>query len=181
MQRTVTTIDRSTMDKELFLKKYEEVYRDMYRYAFLTLGHKQDAEDAVSEAVCDAYRQRDSLRDPEAFRGWIFTILCRKCTGKKKEYATKRTDSLDAPRGTDDETPILESLPDENSPDAEDTILVKQMLFRLSDEDRQIIILHILGGYSSAEIGDIMGMKDATVRSREHRALKQLRKEFGRR
>ena len=169
------------MDKELFLKKYEEVYRDMYRYAFLALGHKHDAEDAVSEAVCDAYRQRDSLKDPDAFRGWIFTILSRKCSGKKKEYATKRAASLDELRDTDDDTTVLESLPDEKSPATEDTILAKQLLFSLSDEDRQIIILHIFGGYTSAEIGDIMGMNDATVRSREHRALEKLKKEFDRR
>ena len=175
-------IDRSVMDKELFLQKYEEVYRDMYRYAFMTLGHKQDAEDAVSEAVCDAYKTRDSLRDADAFRGWIFKILSRKCIGKKREYATQKTVSLNEPaEGADDSTKALDNLPDETGQTPERHTLVWQMLKILSEEDRRIILLHIFGGYTSKEIGDIMGMNDATVRSREHRALKQLRKEFGRR
>ena len=78
------------MEKEVFLRKYEEVYKDLYRYALFALGHPQDAEDAVSEAVMDAYKGKDGLKNPEAFRGWIFRILSRKCKAKRKEYATKK-------------------------------------------------------------------------------------------
>ena len=77
------------MEKEVFLKKYEEIYKDLYRYAYFSLGHAQDAEDAVSEAVMDAYASRDKLKDVNAFRGWMFTILYRKCKQKRKEYLEK--------------------------------------------------------------------------------------------
>mgnify|MGYP002855131018 FL=1 len=167
------------MDKELFLQKYEEVYRDMYRYALLTLGHSTDAEDAVSEAVLDAYRQRDSLRDIGSFRGWIFKILSRKCIGKKRDYATKKTVSLDeAPPGQGDGAPMIEELADDGFGTEESTV-VKQLFMTLDDEDRRIISLHIFGGYTSREIGEMMGMNDATVRSREHRALEKLRGVMG--
>ncbi|MCR5097359.1 MAG: sigma-70 family RNA polymerase sigma factor [Lachnospiraceae bacterium] len=167
------------MDKELFLKKYEEVYRDMYRYALMTLGHRQDAEDTVSDAVCDAYRQRESLNDPEAFRGWIFRILSRKCIGKKRDYATKKTVSLDVPKEDEDnDTSVIDNMPDDSSPCTEGHTIMCMMLRALDEDDRRIILLHIFGGYTSAEIGDIMGMNDATVRSREHRALKKLREDF---
>lgn len=164
------------MDKELFLQKYEEVYRDMYRYALYNLGHRQDAEDAVAEAVCDAYKSRDSLKDPDAFRGWIFTILKRKCIAKRKEYATKQTDSLDSGHDGEDKT-LMDEIKDE-SKDTENAAVIRQLFLTLSEEDRQIITLHIFGGYKSHEIADMMGMNDATVRSREHRALLKLRQEM---
>ena len=165
------------MDKKAFLEKYEEVYRDMYRYALFTLGQRDDAEDAVSEAVLDAYRQRDSLRDIEAFRGWIFKILSRKCIAKRRDYATKRTLSLDEAPPGDEQAPIIDTLPDD-TPGTEEAAVIRRLFMTLPDEDRQIISLHIFGGYTSREIGDILDMKDATVRSREHRALEKLKQEF---
>ena len=42
-------------DEEMFAKLYESVFPDLYRYALCILGHPQDAEDAVSEAVTAAY------------------------------------------------------------------------------------------------------------------------------
>ena len=165
------------MDKELFLQKYEEVYRDMYRYAFYNLGHREDAEDAVSEAVTDAYKSRASLKEIDAFKGWIFTILKRKCIAKRKDYATKKADSLDESHTDDEGTTLADTLRDETK-QTEESTMIRQLFMTLSEEDRQIITLHIFGGYKSKEIGDIMGMNDATVRSREHRALEKLRQEL---
>ena len=168
------------MDKELFLKKYEEVYRDMYRYALFTLGHRDDAEDAVSEAVLDAYRQRDSLREAASFRGWIFRILSRKCIGKKRDYATKKTLSIDESYADgDDAVSMLDGMA-EDGPGTDETIAVRQLFMSLPEDDRRIISLHIFGGYTSREIGEIMEMNDATVRSREHRALEKLKTELTR-
>ena len=158
------------MDKDLFLRKYEEVYRDMYRYALYVLGRGADAEDAVSEAVVDAYRGRDSLKDVDAFRGWIFKILSRKCIAKRREYANAVT----VPAETDE---YVTDIPDQ-SPDTGEAAAIRQLFFTLPEEDRTIISLHIFGGYTSREIGELMDMNDATVRSREHRALEKLRRSY---
>ena len=74
---------------EIFAEYYRMVYQDMYRFALYTLKNPHDAEDVTGEAVMDAYASVDKLRDPEAFRAWIFTILSNKCKRKLKEYADK--------------------------------------------------------------------------------------------
>ena len=43
-------------DAAAFAELYESVYKDLYRFAYYTLKHPQDAEDVVSETVIDAYR-----------------------------------------------------------------------------------------------------------------------------
>ena len=74
---------------EVFAAYYEKVYRELYYFALHTLKNPQDAEDAVSETVTDAFAAVEKLRDNEKFRAWIFQILSNKCRRKLKEY-TKR-------------------------------------------------------------------------------------------
>ena len=70
---------------EVFAAYYEKVYRELYYFALHTLKNPQDAEDAVSEAVADAFATVEKLRDQEKFRVWIFQILSNKCKRKLKE------------------------------------------------------------------------------------------------
>ena len=143
-----------------FTALYEEVYQDMYKFALYTLGHPQDAEDAVSDAVMDAYRSFSKLRKKQSFRPWIFKILSIKCKRKLKEYVHKTVE-------------LPETLSMEHSMDED--IQVQQAFSRLSDEERLIISMHLFGGYSSREIGRILHLNDNTVRSKESRALEKMR------
>ena len=150
-------------DKEAFAKLYEEVYQDLYHFAVWMLGHREDAEDVVAETVMDAYRQIGSLRSAESFRGWIFRILSNKCRKVRKSYLQKSVE-LDAQTA-------------DPARDFTDDVMLRDLWQRLEPIDQEIIALHLFGGYTSKEIGEILGMKDVTVRSREHRALARMRKE----
>ena len=82
-------------DAEVFTRLYSEVAKDLYRLALYFLKNKEDAEDIVSEAVLDAYRQIESLRDDSLFRNWIVKILTNKCRMKLKEYALLKEEVSD--------------------------------------------------------------------------------------
>lgn len=56
---------------EEFMRCYEKVYPQMYRTAWLYLQNRQEAEDAVQDAVLAAYEKYDQLRDREKFGPWI--------------------------------------------------------------------------------------------------------------
>ena len=62
-------------DVDAFGKLYEGVYKKLYRYAVYALHNEQDAQDAVSETVIDAFSSIRKLKSEEAFEGWIFKIL----------------------------------------------------------------------------------------------------------
>lgn len=146
---------------EIFSKLYEEVYQDMYRFALYTLGNVQDAEDAVGEAVADAYASFSGLRNMEAFRAWIFKILSYKCKRKLKDYVQKTME-------------IPEDWPGAGVP-LEDCMQVRSAFGKLPREERLLISMQVWGGYNSREIGAILGMKDNTVRSRISRAMGKMR------
>lgn len=147
-------------DTHAFARLYETVYKDLYRFALYTLRHPQDAEDAVSETVVDAFAQIQSLKDAAAFRSWIFRILSAKCSRRIRQY-------INAPSELPDE------LREEAFPVCEQ-VDIRRALDSLPEEDRLIISMSIFAGYSSQEIGDLLKMNPGTVRSRQSRALKKL-------
>ncbi|MCR5641566.1 MAG: RNA polymerase sigma factor [Lachnospiraceae bacterium] len=158
-----------------FAELYQEIYKDLYRYARFVLGDEEDAKDVVSEAVLDGFRQRQTLKKREAFRGWLFAILANKCKRKKKEYVDRRQYEQ-IPTG--EETIGPEEMPDGRSGDLSGHAALRMMFFQLGEEERTILSLHLFAGYSSVEIGNLLGQPPGTIRSKEHRALEKLRKEM---
>ena len=72
-------------DVDAFAELYAGIYKDMYRFALYTLRNTSDAEDAVSDAVTDAFASIRKLRSEEAFKSWIFRILSNKCKDKDRK------------------------------------------------------------------------------------------------
>lgn len=149
-----------TGDAHAFAKLYETVYKDLYRFALYTLHHAQDAEDAVSETVIDAFAQIRNLREAESFKSWIFRILTAKCSRRIRQY-TRREEELDESLGSP-------------APELWEQTDVRRAFAALSDEDRMIVSMSVFAGYSSQEIGTILNMNPNTVRSRQSRALKKM-------
>ncbi len=152
-------------DTAAFAGLYQQVYADLYRFALYTLKNKTDAEDAVSETVTDAFASIGRLRKAESFKGWIFRILYHKCKDRLREYSRK---SEELPEDYK-EVPANECV--------EEGAVVRAMFFELDEEERMIISMHLFAGYTSKEIGKLLGLNENTVRSKESRALKKLRKE----
>ncbi len=152
-------------DKEAFAKLYEGYYKALFKAAYYILGNRHDAEDTVMDTVIDAYGSIDKLRNDEAFDGWIFKILYNKARRK---------------RGTLIYTAAAE-LNEDTAADSSDFDCVSEnadlmnALFTLSGEERTIIVLSVVGGYSSPEIAKITSLNANTVRSKQMRALSKLR------
>jgi len=156
-------------DVDAFASLYQEVYEDLYRFALYTLRHPADAQDAVGETVADAFASIRRLRSEEAFRGWIFRILSSKCKRCLKRYAGRPVELTEE---------MAEQLPHGGSADVAEHIQVRQMFWRLEPQDRMILAMHLFAGYTSREIARQMHMNENTVRSRESRALKRMRREM---
>ncbi len=145
---------------ERFMELYDTVYRDLYRLALYYLGNPQDAEDAVGETVLRAYEKFASLRQTEAFRAWIFRILINQCKSQMRKRKKRDFEELK-------EEPAYE--PELGAGDA-----VTELLSFLSEEERQIVVLAVFGGYKGSEIAQMLHRRHSTIRSKYRRALKKL-------
>lgn len=159
-------VERSKQgDTVAFSQLYSFYADDMFRFAVYMTGNPQDAEDAVQEAVFSAWRNIHSLKDASLFKAWIFKILSNRC----------KTDLMKKNKAPDilpvDEYQFMLDGDDFSF----DSTELKEALGSLTPPDGQIILLSVIGGFKSYEIGEIYGIPPGTVRSRQKRALEKLR------
>ncbi len=153
---------------DAFGELYELYYKEMYCYACYVTGSESLAQDAVSDAVLSAFRQIKSLKNAKAFKGWLFKILCASCKRYYTENEKKKSlVYLDDENGGYEEPAGFESI--------ELSVELRTALEALSHEEREIVLLSVLGNYKSHEIADILDCPPTTVRSKLKRSLKKLR------
>lgn len=152
--------------KEAFAALYSEYKDRLYRYALYRLGDPAEAEDAVSDCVLAAWKSIGSLRSSAAFGSWIFRILSGCCNARIKEMIGSR-DKVEA-AGKE----LVSSPP--AAPPSLGTELAEALSILGSDE-REIVLLSVVAGLSSAEISEQTGLAPGTVRSKLSRSLAKMR------
>lgn len=169
IQRWVRKVDE-------FIKLYSENYKDLYRIAYYYMGNKAEAEDAVGDAVLSAYENFNSLRERDAFRGWIIKILVNTCKKRMKSWYGKDEVLIKEEKSDDGE--VKEEVILSHEPDYTDRLAVQAAMSVLSEQERMIVALYVLGGYKGEEISQILQLKHSTVRSKYHRALGKMKKQL---
>lgn len=152
-------------DNDAFVKLYEKVYKDMYKYAYYMLGNEADAEDIISETVIDMYTGIKKLKNLSLFRSWCFKILSNKCKRKRKSYLKRNVSIEECENNVD--------LSYEYEPCKYHDLEVA--FAGLSEEEKNIVTLSAIFGYKSIEVGEILNLKNTTVRSKLSRALSKMR------
>ena len=158
----------SSQDEEATL--LETAFRlyaaDLYRSILSRVGQVAVAEDLTSTIFLKALRWVEPGRSLESVRGWL--------------YATARTTIADYwyTRHQLEVLPIenAEALQAESSTEHETDVRtrqrVRQLLALLPPQEREILRLRYLHGYSPAEIGQVLGLKAGHVRVLQLRALR---------
>ena len=151
------------MDKETFCAGIVDCQETMFRAAKAILQNDQDAEDAVQEAICTAFARRDSLREMDKFRPWVLRILTNKCY----DACRRRRNTVDLEAAG--EVPAATGL------DTAERLSLWQAVMSLSDDLRATVTLFYYDGMSVREIGDILGISEAAVKTRLRRGRERLR------
>ncbi len=150
---------------EAFCEMYDRYKDQLYRYAFYKLGNREDAEDAVQDCVLDAWRQIGRLKSNEAFRTWLFRILTG-CCAKKIRGTISHREKIEALKQKTTERP---------QPRLTDNLMLEQALAQLDEQSRDIVLLSVVGGFTSDEVSRMVGLRPGSVRSRLSRSLKKMR------
>jgi RNA polymerase sigma-70 factor (ECF subfamily) len=139
-----------------------------------------EAEDAAQEAMTRAWQAWPGLRDVAAVRPWLLRItvnVCREWLRGSFGHAMERTRPLQTEgsalswRWAPPETDIGTS-------DHTGALDLRRALGALDESLRIIVVLRYYGGMDATEVGHALDMPPATVRTRLHRALGQLREQL---
>ncbi len=166
----ISFLVKKAKDRDItaFSELYSIFSADLYRFALYMLNSKEDAEDAVQEAVITAFKQLSNLRDDTLFKAWLFKILSNQCKSQLKKNK-KNPDLLPE----DDYIFLIE---DESMRTTFNSIELVEALKSLTPPDGQIVLLSIIGGFKSEELSKIYNLSPSTIRSKQKRALEKLRK-----
>lgn len=155
-------------------RQYEAMVRalsaDLYRFAFWLSRSETVAQDLVQETFLRAWKNLDALRDAEAAKPWLFTILRRE---HARLYERKHFDTVE----------IDDSVPEDAafaSPERSgDAAQVRDAMLKLPDKYREPLAMQVLGGMSCDEIAAATDQQPGAVMTQLFRARQRLKRLLG--
>lgn len=152
-----------------FAKLYKLTSDSVYGFALSVLKNTHDAEDVLQECYISIFNAASSYRSDGKPMAWILTITKNLC------YQKLRKNSKIADIPEEDWERYLDS---KENISIEDKLIISACMNILSDDERQIVVLHAVAGFKHKEIAHILNMHLSTVLSKYNRALKKLKTEI---
>ena len=141
------------------------------REALRVLRHREDAEEAVQEAMIRAWRSRDACRVPAARTAWLLQITRREAF--RVAERRNRVHERELPVSSDQE--VLSVLYSEFDR-VESRVSFDQALGLLQPHDRALVRLRYADDLTQAQVAERLDLPEGTVKVRLHRAREKLRK-----
>jgi len=157
-----------------------------WRFSTTVCGHAGDAEDAMQEALIKTYRYVGQIREPAAFRPWLYRTVRNACLmGRRKKVGEPaRLQSLDEVLPGQDDLTRPEAPDPGKDPEqlADNTRLRRRLrtaVARLPGPYRAVVFLREMEGLSTREVAHVLGISEDNVKTRLHRARLQLQADLG--
>lgn len=142
-------------DSEAFIELMESQKESMYKVARSYLNCEADIADAMQQTILDCFEKLDTLRQPRYFKTWLIRILINNCNTILRE--NKRTQPLY----------YMEELESENP--KTDLLEFLDLLDRVDEKYRTVLILYYVEGLKIKEIAEILNCNENTVNSQLRR------------
>ena len=187
-------LDRAAAGDETVLETLFDRYRDRLRAMVVLrmdprIAARTDPSDVVQEALIEAHRRLpEFLRDrPMPFYAWLRQLAWQKLVGqyrrhlRSKARTVLREQDVQAAARRQSSFRLSQALAKTGpSPSAalarrEDRERVVEALGRLSEDDREILLLRLVEQLSTKETAAVLGIAEGTVGSRQFRALRRLK------
>ncbi|HNN12004.1 MAG TPA: sigma-70 family RNA polymerase sigma factor [Anaerolineales bacterium] len=163
-------------DDEAFAKLVETYQNPVFNLCYRMLGEPELAEDAAQETFLRAYQHLHRYDQKRPFATWLLSIAAHYCIDRLR----RRKFSMFSMDAEDEEGNSIE-LPDLDAPNPEKESIKGQMQERihamlkdLDTTDRAAIIMRYWYDYSEKEIAESLNLTVSAVKSRLHRARKEL-------
>jgi RNA polymerase sigma-70 factor (ECF subfamily) len=155
-------------DPEAFAELVARHRDRLWAVALRTLGDREDAADAVQDALLSAYRAADRFRGDAAVTTWLHRIVVNACLDRIRRRQSHPTVPLpDTGRDRDGGRRGAGGVEPAVAPVDHDTALVvRDALARLPAEQRAALVLVDVQGYPVAEVAQILGVPEGTIKSR---------------
>ena len=150
-------------DRDAFRLLFHRHRDRLWAVALRTLADREEAADALQEALLSAHRNAARFRGDSAVTTWLHRIVVNACLDRMRRRKAHPTVPL--PERDDTVAPV---------PDQDTALVVRAALGQLPPEQRTAIVLVDLQGYSVAEVAAILEVAEGTIKSRCSRGRARL-------
>jgi RNA polymerase sigma-70 factor (ECF subfamily) len=163
---------RAMHDPDAFSSLFDRFFTPVYRFFFIRLRQREDAEDLTSETFERIYTKLDSFKERGVpFSAWVFTIARNILNDhlRKRRLQTVSIDDVegsDEPRKDFDLTAIDQALLMEK---------VWKVVHMLPERERQIWALKLSSDMKHSEIADVMNLTENNVNVIVHRSFQTMK------
>ena len=167
-----------TGDENAFESLIRKYRKQVHAFAFRKVGDFQTAEDITQETFLQVHQKLATLNDPAKFSGWLYAIVNHLCIAwhRKNRLQTESLQEIHISEIEKDAYSRYIAAEHAKTTAAAQHDLVKKLLTKLKESDREVITLHYFEEMTSSEIGEFLGISENTIKSRLHRARQQLKK-----
>lgn len=146
-----------------------------YRFSLLVCGHRQDAEDAMQDALIQTYKHARRIRQPKGFRTWLYRTVKNACLMSRRRHVHEPPSlgSLDEDGAADVAAEVPN--PEEQTAAAAERERFRDAFRTLPPPYRMVAFLRDVEGLSTREVAQVVGITEANVKQRLHRARQMLR------
>jgi RNA polymerase sigma factor (sigma-70 family) len=159
-------------------RAWDELYGDLAPplLGYLRAQRAPDPEDLLGEVFVELVRSLHRFEGDEAgFRAWVFTIAHRRLIDARRSAARRPV----TPVPTADLEPDLPAGGDEIALERLSTGEVIDLLGRLGDDQREVLVLRLVAGLRTAEVAEVTGRSPEAVKGLSKRGLARLRHLLG--
>lgn len=158
--------------QEAFTQAFQAYYSRVFAYIYSRVSSVEVTQDLTAEVFEKAYLKGQGVRDPQAYRAWLFMIAKNTVAGHFRQQGRQS-------RGL---KRIKESLSLHRSSEPADRLILGEAVSRLmqhlhllSAREQELLALKFDGELTNEEIARVMGMSAVNVRVSIFRALSKLR------
>lgn len=180
--RSATATSGESADVEGRRKRFETeamAHLDaLYAFALKLSRSRDDAEDLVGDTMLRAFERWDQYNLGTNIRAWLFTILYHLFVSRKRRIDAREVHAPDDSEGWSAFEAVGEIDPEGKFYDSFLDEEITQAIAALPDEYRSAVVLSDLHDLRYAEIAEILGVPEGTVKSRLFRGRRILQKKL---
>jgi RNA polymerase sigma-70 factor (ECF subfamily) len=176
-------------DQRAFAEIVLQSQKKVFNIAYRMLGNSEEAKDLAQEVFVSVFNSIKDLRDEIKFDSWLTRITLNHCRNRWKHLKRRQyfnSDSLDDPVEMEEgDVPRAVYDPSDNPETLYEKKMIQELvqegLQKLKEDQRELLVLRDLQGFSYEEICELLSLPEGTVKSKLHRArmdLKQVLEQF---
>ncbi|HEX9018663.1 MAG TPA: sigma-70 family RNA polymerase sigma factor [Anaerolineaceae bacterium] len=158
-------------DEIAFANIVETYQRPVFNLCYRMLGDSTEAEDAAQETFWRAYQNLKRYDPARPFPTWLLSIAAHYCIDQQRK---RRFPILSVELLPEEDAPDPAPSPEKVVGELEETSQMRRLLSSLGPQDRAAIVLRYWYEFSEEEIARTLSLTVSAVKSRLHRARKEL-------